>query len=121
MQCDASVDDPFNVFNLPDLAPAAAERLHAHVAHLADELSVEWRREEVEFMDAEGDIGDGWFVSPPIRHEFDYFVGLHEAGHHALGLPTYPALLRAALAAEPTERKARPSDGYDIEHLTIGL
>jgi hypothetical protein len=40
-------------------------------------------------MDAEGDIGDGWFVSPPIRHEFDYFVGLHEAGHHALGLPTY--------------------------------
>ena len=38
-------------------------------------------------------------------------------------LPTlrYPALLRAALAAEPNKRKARPSDGYDIEHLTIGL
>ena len=31
----------------------------------------------------------------------------------------YPALLRAALAADPTKRKARPSDGYDIEHLTL--
>jgi hypothetical protein len=38
-------------------------------------------------------------------------------------LPTlrYPALLRAALAADPNDRKARRSDGYDIEHLTIGL
>jgi hypothetical protein len=38
-------------------------------------------------------------------------------------MPTlrYPALLRAALATDPTKRKARPSDGYDIEHLTIGL
>jgi len=38
-------------------------------------------------------------------------------------LPTlrFPALLRAALAADPNKRKARPSDGYDIEHLTIGL
>ena len=38
-------------------------------------------------------------------------------------MPTlrYPALLRAALAADPTARKPRPSDGYDIEHLTLGL
>jgi hypothetical protein len=38
-------------------------------------------------------------------------------------LPTlrYPALLRAALAADPTNRQPRPSDGYDIEHVTIGL
>jgi hypothetical protein len=38
-------------------------------------------------------------------------------------MPTlrYPALLRAALASDPTKRKATPSDGYDIEHLTLGL
>jgi hypothetical protein len=38
-------------------------------------------------------------------------------------MPTlrYPALLRAALASDPTKRKARASDGYDIEHLTLGL
>lgn len=37
-------------------------------------------------------------------------------------MPTlaYPALFRAALAATPG-RKARPGDGYDIEHLTRGL
>jgi hypothetical protein len=37
-------------------------------------------------------------------------------------MPTlvYPALFRAALAASPG-RKARPGDGYDIEHLTRGL
>jgi hypothetical protein len=38
-------------------------------------------------------------------------------------MPTlrYPALLRAAFASDPTKRKARASDGYDIEHLTTGL
>jgi hypothetical protein len=37
-------------------------------------------------------------------------------------LPTlaFPALFRAALAAHPG-RRARPSDGYDIAHLTHGL
>jgi len=37
-------------------------------------------------------------------------------------LPTlaFPALFRAALAASP-ERRARPSDGHDIAHLTHGL
>lgn len=41
------------------------------------------------FLDAEGNIVDGCFVSPPIRHEFDYLVARHEAGHHALGLRTF--------------------------------
>jgi len=46
-----------------------------------------------------------------------------KASSELRSLPTlrYPALLRAALAADPTARKPRPSDGYDIEHLTIGL
>jgi hypothetical protein len=46
-----------------------------------------------------------------------------KASNELRSLPTlrYPALLRAALAADPTDRQPRPSDGYDIEHLTIGL
>lgn len=83
------IDDPFNVFNLPDLASSEVERLRDHVAQLAEDLGVEWREEDVVFLEAEGDLGEDWFVSPPIRHEFDYLVGLHEVGHHALGLRTY--------------------------------
>jgi hypothetical protein len=46
-----------------------------------------------------------------------------KASSELRSLPTlrYPSLLRAALAADPNKRKARPSDGYDVEHLTIGL
>jgi hypothetical protein len=46
-----------------------------------------------------------------------------KASNELRSMPTlrFPALLRATLASDPTKRKARPSDGYDIEHLTIGL
>ncbi len=32
----------------------------------------------------------------------------------------YPALLRAGLAVA-RNRRAKPGDGYDIDHLTVGL
>lgn len=81
--------NPFNVFNLPDLRGAHAERLRAHVAELAEGLSVDWRVADVTVQECEADFGEGWFVSPEIRHEFDYLVALHELGHHALDLSTY--------------------------------
>jgi hypothetical protein len=56
---------------------------------------------------------------PGLRGRYSEF----RASSELRDMPTlrYPALLRAALAADPTNRKARRSDGYDIEHLTLGL
>jgi hypothetical protein len=55
---------------------------------------------------------------PELAERADEFASSHELRH----MPTlaYPALFRAALAATPG-RKARPGDGYDIDHLTRGL
>lgn len=56
----------------------------------------------------------------PALHER---AGEFKASTELRSMPTlrYPALLRAALASDPTKRKATPSDGYDIDHLTLGL
>jgi hypothetical protein len=83
--------DPFNVFGLPDLVSTDVERLRAHSTDVAHRHGLRWCEEEIVFLDAEGDIGDRWFVSPTITNEFDYLVALHEAGHHVLRLPTFHA------------------------------
>jgi hypothetical protein len=82
--------DPLNVFALPALRPDEVVRFREHLTQLANELKVEWRGRELEsFLCAEGDFGEGWFTSPTIRTEFDYLVGLHEAGHQVLGRLTF--------------------------------
>jgi hypothetical protein len=55
---------------------------------------------------------------PELAKSAAEFASSDELRH----MPTlaYPALFRAALAATPG-RKARPGDGYDVEHLTRGL
>lgn len=81
--------DLSNVFGLPQLADKEVGRLRAHVAGFAAQRGLEWREGEMFFLQAEGDFGDGWFASPTIRTELDYLIGLHEAGHHVLDLPTF--------------------------------
>lgn len=83
--------DPFDVFSLPDLASADVEHLRTHITDVAHRHGLSWSEEEIVFLDAEGDIGDGWFVTPTIANEFDYLVAWHEAGHHVLKLPTFHA------------------------------
>jgi hypothetical protein len=55
---------------------------------------------------------------PELAERASEFAASEQLRH----MPTlaYPALFRAALAAT-RGRKARPGDGYDIEHLTRGL
>jgi hypothetical protein len=81
--------DLSKIFGLPELADDDVEQLRGHVAQLAADLGVERREKGIFFLEADGDTGEGWFASPTVRTEFDYLVGLHEAGRHALGLRTF--------------------------------
>jgi hypothetical protein len=108
------------------------ERFHAEVERRKAELVAEWATTNTPNL-APGSPTNR-YLSFAIRmthtntfvERFPELVeraGEFGASSELRSLPTlrYPALLRAALAAEPAERKARPSDGYDIEHLTIEL
>jgi hypothetical protein len=83
-----STFDPEDPFGLPNLSPADANRLRAHIDALAARHGLEWREEDIGWLDAEGGLGENWFKSPLMRNEFAYLAALHEIGHHVLGLPT---------------------------------
>jgi hypothetical protein len=66
--------DPENIFALPELAIDEIARLRAHVVKIAAEHGVRWREVEMSFLEAEGDIGEDWVVSPTIGNELHYLV-----------------------------------------------
>lgn len=96
----AEVQEQIAAGEQPDLEPGSS---------LGRLLALESRRTYVESLVQQ---------HPEIRRRADEFR--HSA--HLRQLPTlaYPALLRAGLSAH-RGRRAKPSDGYDIAHLTVAL
>lgn len=70
------------------LDPADCELLRRHIEQIVEKHNIDWDEEEIDSLEAEANIGEGWFRSPIIEDELAYLIALHEIAHLVRRLPT---------------------------------